>query len=177
MRSAFISTPVRTGSPRRTRTVLAVILLALALAALTGCRTDAQDQNFDFNNTNDPNQDTGNGTGTGTGAGQVAIASVNTDPDVVVLVNQGTEITTMDKWTLENDDATPAKFTFSGFKLLAGRFVRVHSTVGTDTSVDLYSDAAPNWGPNSPNNVARLKNDAGVTIDSCDSSKTTTCWN
>src|SRR5689334_3801353 len=89
-------TPMRRG-------VVCVLFGALVLApALSGCQTNAQDENFNFNNPLDPNQDTGDGEGDGTG--QLRIVEVNSDPDVVIITNEGTEDTDMSNWTLENDD-------------------------------------------------------------------------
>lgn len=154
---------------------VAVLLLfgPLVLAPLAGCRTDAQDKTYHFDNPNDPHPDTG--TGTGTGTGQLVIAMVNTDPDVVAIVNQGTEPTDLSTWTLTNDDLSKV-YTFSGFTLAAGNYVLVFSATGTDTSVYLYTGSSdPNWGPVSPNNVARLRNDSGTTINTCQSGNI--CWN
>lgn len=148
------------------------LLIGMGLAlSITGCRFDAQEQDYSYNNPLDPNQDTDE---EGEGTGQLIIAMVNTDPDVVVIVNEGVEDTDMTNWTLENDNATPDKYTFSGFTLLAGKFVRVHSTSGTDSNTDLYSTTAPNWGPSTPNNIARLKNGSGITIFTCQFGNA--CW-
>jgi hypothetical protein len=100
---------------------------------------------------------------------------VNSDPDVVAIVNDGTEPTNMDKWTLTNDDASKS-YTFTGFTLAAGNYVLVFSATGTDTAVYLYTNSSdPNWGTTAPNNVARLKNDRAVTVSSCQSGSP--CWN
>jgi hypothetical protein len=157
--------------------VFALAIFATAVAT-SGCRSEAQDRNFDFNNPNDPNQDTGVGAGAGTG--QIVIASVDSDPGVVLLVNQGIENTDMSSWTLENDNAPPDTYTFSGFTLIAGRFVRIHTEAGfnsgTSTATDIYTDpTALNWGITAPNNVARLKNGGGTTIFTCQVGNT--CWN
>jgi hypothetical protein len=153
------------------RTLL--ILLAAAIAALftPGCRMEAQDQNYHFNNPLDPDPDE---EGNGEGTGQLIIAMVNTDPDVVVIVNEGPEDTEISNWTLENDNTPADKYTFSAFTLLSSGFVRVHSTSGTDSDTDLYSSTAPNWGPSSPNDVARLKNNSGITIFTCQIGNA--CW-
>jgi hypothetical protein len=150
----------------------AVLLLALFLAALAGCRTDAQDQKFNFNNPLDPHIDTGGGNGANTG--QIVIAQVNSDPDVVTIVNTGAEPTVMDNWTLENENNS-AQYKFSGFTLLRDAYVNVHTGTGTDSSTEKYTNSTtPNWQSAFPNSQAILRNVSGDAIDTCASSEV--CW-
>lgn len=148
------------------------LLIGMAVAlSLTGCRFDAQEQDYSYNNPLDPNPDTDE---EGDNTGQLVIVLVHTIDDIVVIVNTGIEDTDMDQWKLENENNS-ASYTFSGFTLASGQFVRIHTSNGTNTTTDLYTNTTtPNWGTTFPNTQAILRNDNGDAIDVCEDGET--CW-
>ena len=154
------------------------LLLLAVLLALGGCLQEADDKCFTFDNTADPANDpsvctTGEGTDTGGSGGILTIAHVSTQGEVVVIVNTGLLDEDMTGWTLEDElSVLPADtFIFPAFVLLIGKFVRVHSDLGTDDADDLYWDGGIHW---EAGDTAVLKDEVGSLIDSCADGES--CW-
>lgn len=147
------------------------LLLGFALvAALSGCQENAQNKDYNFDNPNDTTPSTGNAE-----TGNVKIVLVKpSSPEVVVIVNLSAVFDApMAGWTLSNN-STPAKsFTFPTLTLSRGQFVRFHSDTGSPTANDLYGTGADYWNPLS--DIVTLKDQNGVTIDSCGSTSQN-CW-
>ncbi len=97
-------------------------------------------------------------------APQIRIAQVenpgNLDGEAVLLVNDGDAAVNLQGWTLAREGG-PA-YTFGDLPLFPGGSVRLHSTGGADTSVDLY------WGQPqalwTPGTTARLLDAGGQEV-------------
>jgi hypothetical protein len=86
--------------------------------------------------------------------------------EYIIVENQGTGDQDVTGWTLNNDQFVTYAFP-AGFVLRAGASVRVWTTDGTDTDVELY------WGNresiwNNKNGVAYLRDDAATLVDYLD---------
>lgn len=84
--------------------------------------------------------------------------------EYVQLQNKGGSAQNMTSWTLR--DAANHIFTFPSFTLQAGASVKIWTKAGSNTVTDLY------WGSgsaiwNNTGDTATLKNNSGVTIDTC----------
>lgn len=154
-----------------------MLALLAAVLLLSGCLQDAEDQCFTFNNTNDTNASSvclgGESSDSDTTGGGMAIVHVATVNEIVVIANTGLFDEDMTGWTLTNqvsgDDADI--FTFPSFILDQGKFVRVHSIIGTDAANDLYWDEGDHW--DTLDSIA-MKDESATTIDTCGDGDT--CW-
>lgn len=80
----------------------------------------------------------------------------------VLIVNESNNAINLQGWTLSRENGPT--YTFGNLPLFPGGSVRVHSSSGTDTSVDLYwGQSAPVW---TSGTVVRLLNAAGEPVAS-----------
>ena len=86
--------------------------------------------------------------------------------EYIIVENQGTGDQDMTGWTLNNDQFVTYAFP-AGFVLRAGASVRVWTTDGTDTDVELYwGNRESTW--NNKNGVAYLRDDVATLVDYLD---------
>ena len=138
---------------------LVVALLGLLTAAgLGGCLEEAADKNFKFDNLNDTTPSGGDNDG------DIAIAYVDTATEIVVIVNQSSNIIVMDSWQLEAEDSGDI-YAFGVFSLFSRAFVRIRSGSGTDDSDDLYWEGANHW--TSSIDTATLRDSTGNAVVVC----------
>lgn len=146
--------------------------LLVFLFLVSACMTDAAKTCYEYSNPVDPAPADCTDDSTAT-TPTLSISFVSPTSDLVILANTGLYDADLTGWLLSNTTTALVTdiFTLPAFTLPTGRFVRIHSLVGTDDVDDLYWDGGEHWGPA---DAAQLEDAAGAIMDICSNSEP--CW-
>ena len=89
--------------------------------------------------------------------------ATNTNDEWVELVNSGSAAVDLTGWTL-HDEGPNYTFTFSGFTLVPGAAVMIHTGSGADTATDLFWGRSQHVWNNTGTDIAYLVNSSGTIV-------------